>query len=146
MSGAANDNLEKVYTLHEAADAVGFDINAFLSSPTPYTWETLRECSVYVMSCREFSKIGVARDTRKRMATLQVANPYELKLVHAEPLRSLTYAGLAERAAHRVLANRHLRSEWFSVSPELASKVISVTAGAARVLASIHDEMNKEAA
>lgn len=65
---------------------------------------------VYVLGEPEGSaiKIGVARDVRARIATLQIGNPHRLRLRYVLPGgRPL------ERALHRFLGDAHLHGEWF---------------------------------
>lgn len=55
-----------------------------------------------------FIKIGVSDDTRNRIAALQSASPYPLKLLHEIP------GGVAEeRAMHIRFGYLHFRGEWF---------------------------------
>lgn len=132
--------------LWNRAAEIGFDLEAFMRTPIPHHGEGDTASSVYVIQCREFVKIGFAKDPIKRLSTIQIANPYTLEFVHSEELRSITYAGIAERAAHRLLVDHMTQREWFMVNPEAATKVVSVTAAATRELAEAHDLYRSTAA
>lgn len=68
-----------------------------------------------------FCKIGVAADVQKRVAYIQTGSPISVIVaaVFATP-----YALEVERAAHRYLADRKVRGEWFNILPIEAEAVI----------------------
>lgn len=69
-------------------------------------------------------KIGVASDAAQRRLYLQRSSAVELAVHAAFPLpRALAFA--VEQAAHRALAPRRMRGEWFDIEPETARGVIS---------------------
>jgi hypothetical protein len=125
----------------EAAKRVaGFKLKSIMSLPLSNMWETIRDTSVYVVKCDRFVKIGVAHNIGNRLRSLQAANPYKLELVHAsQPLRSLIYAGIAERAAHATLSPSRVHGEWFKTLPSRAVKVVEACCEATRKLAIAHD-------
>lgn len=58
----------------------------------------------------DFYKVGVSKDVQNRIADLQTATPFELRLIgfieQSDALR-------VERDIHRALAGRRVRNEWF---------------------------------
>ena len=59
-------------------------------------------------------KIGVANNIDKRMADLQIANPYELSLVLSFEFDSRKHAEMVEKKIHRFFKSQHIRGEWFT--------------------------------
>lgn len=71
---------------------------------------------VYVIQSEQGGpvKIGKAKNPRERIATLQTASPYPLRLLHVLPGgRPL------ERQLHERLAPFRLRGEWFDLDPKV---------------------------
>ena len=68
-------------------------------------------------------KVGSARDVEKRLKALQIGNPEELVLHHVvqAPTRLLL---AVEAAAHREMAAKRRRGEWFDVSVDDAFRVV----------------------
>lgn len=60
-------------------------------------------------------KIGRAVDPRQRLAQLQTASPYELRLLASWDIED----GISELAVHARFEDAHLRGEWFEPVPEL---------------------------
>ncbi len=58
-------------------------------------------------------KIGLAKNIEKRLADLQVANPYQLQLIMAFPTNSRKHAEMVEKRLHRYFKHKHIRGEWF---------------------------------
>ncbi len=83
---------------------------------------------LYVIACGDFRKIGLARKPRRRLATLQLANPHRITLERSVAVPEIG-ARYAESWAHAKLAHAHERGEWFAVADTLAAQVIT---GAAR--------------
>lgn len=65
-------------------------------------------------------KIGYAGDVKRRLGELQLANPFELRLV-----RAVRGNVLLERQIHAIYAHARLRGEWFTPVPELVAFVAS---------------------
>ena len=78
---------------------------------------------VYFIQCGTTGpvKIGMARDVRKRMATLQTACPFDLRL-----LAAIDGSADLERELHQRFAEHRLRGEWFLPVPELLAHVQEV--------------------
>ncbi len=67
------------------------------------------------------TKIGITKDPRQRLRTLQTANPRPLVL--CKTFRVLRAAEL-EREVHRRLSRFRMKGEWFALSPEQAVTAI----------------------
>lgn len=63
-------------------------------------------------------KIGIAQDPYRRMAELQVASPYELKMLYFFPSTMKT-----EREIHNLLSNDNIRGEWFHPTRKVLSEI-----------------------
>lgn len=73
---------------------------------------------VYFIKCGPFVKIGVARNPRKRLSGLQVAQTEKLELI------ATTTGGEAREAAlHKRFAKYHVRGEWFRFERRLAEYI-----------------------
>lgn len=63
-------------------------------------------------------KIGVAGDPKIRLATLQTACPYDLRI------EAVTTGGITtEREYHCRFAGHRLRNEWFARAPEIQAEI-----------------------
>lgn len=81
---------------------------------------------IYVITCEGFSKVGISRNAKARLAGLQNANPFPLRLRDVREVPD----GLAlaiEASAHLLLINSGAvhRGEWFAVPWEVAAKAIT---------------------
>src|SRR4029077_20848911 len=77
---------------------------------------------IYVIAGRECIKIGISRDVRSRLRSLQSWTPEQLYLVWwAVGPRYLIRE--TETAAHAVLSDYRIAGEWFSVTAERAISV-----------------------
>lgn len=66
---------------------------------------------VYVICCnKDYIKIGIAAEPRKRMAYLQTGCPYQLSMLRVFIPED---AKQAEAALHSALSRYHVRGEWF---------------------------------
>ena len=87
-------------------------------------------------------KIGIAKDTKKRLHALQKQIQKQrpdisLTLLHAEDIKSawsngnefqdLLRAGAVERAAHKDLATKRLPDKWFAVNGLVNTRYLSPT-------------------
>lgn len=59
-------------------------------------------------------KIGVARDVKKRLATMQTGNPFELKVIALIPCSGVQQAFDTERRIHNLFKAKRIRGEWFA--------------------------------
>lgn len=76
---------------------------------------------VYIISCGDAVKIGVARDIKERVRMLQLGNPADINLEHFIPH---THPHIVERAAHTSLWARRIHGEWFRISTQDAFDAI----------------------
>jgi Meiotically up-regulated gene 113 len=70
-------------------------------------------CFVYFIECGDFVKIGISQDVTRRVADLQAANPYPLKVSHAIAFESVAEAMQWEQALHAHFCSSYVRGEWF---------------------------------
>lgn len=66
-------------------------------------------------------KIGLSRDPKWRMKTLQIGNPEKLELVAAMP-----GSRRDEQALHKRFEASHIHSEWFRLTQELEDLIASL--------------------
>lgn len=69
-------------------------------------------------------KIGITSSVKSRLATLQTACPYPLKLVHAFTAPDIDSARSVEKAFHEVQARHRSYGEWFNLSPIVALQLM----------------------
>lgn len=69
---------------------------------------------LYLMTCREFVKIGVARNVRSRLVMIRTGNPYDVKLFGQYKVED---AGKMEADLHKEFARFQVRGEWFKIRP-----------------------------
>jgi hypothetical protein len=70
-------------------------------------------------------KIGKSNDPHGRLASMQTASPYKLKIVHTFKADNAT---AAEESLHHKLHEFRKEGEWFNLSDEQRSAIASVTA------------------
>jgi hypothetical protein len=75
-------------------------------------------------------KIGLANDPVRRLAILQTGNASGIGVNASVPVMR-SDADLVERHAHHLLLDRHIRGEWFDVTPAEALAVIRQAVSAA---------------
>lgn len=64
-------------------------------------------------------KIGHTRNIEKRIAELQIGNPYELFLLCTIEVDGLAKTRKLERYLHRRFSQQHIRGEWFQKNIKL---------------------------
>ena len=75
---------------------------------------SLDNFAVYFIDNGDFVKIGRSTNTAKRLATLQCASPYDLKIILV-----VTGGYDKEQELHERFAHLRHRGEWFKKGPEL---------------------------
>lgn len=70
---------------------------------------------VYLITDGTFCKIGFAKDLQQRFKTLQLATPYDLRIVDA--VKTSDVRGL-EAFLHGLFASKHHRGEWYTLITE----------------------------
>lgn len=80
---------------------------------------------VYIirMGRTQMYKIGKSNDPQGRLASLQTASPYKLKLLHTFAADNAT---AAEESLHAALHNQRMEGEWFKLSDEQQKALIVV--------------------
>ena len=80
--------------------------------------------SVYFIQCRDKNgpiKIGLAMDVEKRLAQLQVGNPYKLKVIASFYVDSKIKAQQIEKSLHKKFMKHSIRGEWFTSNIKLCA-------------------------
>lgn len=87
--------------------------------PDLFMEELMMERAVYVyaIECAGFVKIGIAADTRTRLAALKLNCPLDMALLGRRKFASRQSAIDAERATHAALAGQRHKGEWFAMAP-----------------------------
>ena len=75
------------------------------------------------MGRQKVYKIGKSNDPQGRLASLQSASPYKLKLYHTFRAEN---ASAAEETLHVVFHSNRLEGEWFQLSDEQKKAVMTV--------------------
>ena len=70
-------------------------------------------CFVYAVSSGNAIKVGLSADPEKRIKTMQVGNPYKVRLVGKLPCDTRGQAKKLERKIHEDGRKYHIRGEWF---------------------------------
>lgn len=91
-------------------------IKALIPHPRPVPEQFWQR--VYVVSCREFVKVGIARDPARRWRNLRIGNPLIEPLAYESAL--LPRACLVETKVHHELDQYWVIGEWFRCSVETA--------------------------
>ncbi len=76
---------------------------------------------LYFLKCHDYIKIGISSECEKRMADLQVGNPYKLSLFAIIKLK-----GSLETECHRRLKHLFVRGEWFKHTPEIDELIMEL--------------------
>lgn len=114
-------------TWQQGIERFNFDLDAFMAQKPSTTGGKIRKGVLYVMECGDYRKIGISANVKNRHAGLQMFNPYDVTLKMTRSFNSFLYAIVAEKAAHKMLAEYAHRQEWFKVDLETA-KLAAVTA------------------
>jgi len=77
----------------------------------------MRPVHVYAIQCGDYIKIGVAEDTRTRLAALNLTTPHEMRLVAESRFADRADAMIVEGLMHKLLAPQRLKGEWFALAP-----------------------------
>jgi hypothetical protein len=73
---------------------------------------------VYAIGCGDFIKIGIARDTAKRLSGLGTSSPYDLVLLARRQFPTEEIARFIEGMIHYQLGDQWHRGEWFRREPK----------------------------
>ena len=64
-------------------------------------------------------KIGIAKNVKRRLASLQTSSPSKLKLLGIIKTKSVNNARKIEKSLHEKFAKNRIRGEWFKANVEL---------------------------
>lgn len=90
------------------------------------------DCSVYVIGFdldKGPSKVGIARDPVRRMASLQTAHFQRLFLAGSRWLPSRELARALEVSFHETRSERRLSGEWFDIRPGECMAILMIGLG-----------------
>lgn len=76
---------------------------------------------IYLISCREFVKAGIAKNPKGRLGNLQIGSPFDLKLL--KTFMTIT-PRWDERRLHFLWKDYEVRGEWFKVKQEELERVL----------------------
>ena len=65
-------------------------------------------------------KVGITNNVEKRIETLQIGNPYKLRVLTLIPCESRTHAFEIERRIHKFFRRQNIRGEWFTGNIDMA--------------------------
>lgn len=65
---------------------------------------------LYIIKCKEYYKIGIAKNLKNRLSQLQIGNPFELEMVWSKELKNTLKI---ENVLHSELMKSKVRGEWF---------------------------------
>ena len=68
---------------------------------------------VYILECKSSYKIGRTENLTKRLKSLQIGNPFAMKIAHVIFTEEHVKV---EQALHRIFLAARTRDEWFSLS------------------------------
>lgn len=71
----------------------------------------------------EAIKIGIAKNVKRRLASLQTSSPSELKLLGTIKTKSVNDARKLEQSLHETFSKHHIRGEWFKADVELLDHI-----------------------
>jgi hypothetical protein len=83
-----------------------------------------RPCSVYLIECAGYTKIGVAVDPLQRLPGINTGSPVKATLYRAREFGSVPMAHRIEAWMHRKFAALRTNGEWFDLSPAVAWEVL----------------------
>lgn len=85
----------------------------------------MTQCAVYaIASAIGPVKIGMTKTPQRRLSTLKVGLPFNVRIAHLRWLPDAETAQLVEQGAHTSLKSKRLNGEWFSCSEEEAITAI----------------------
>lgn len=82
-------------------------------------------CYVYfILNCdSEATKIGIAKNVNRRIASLQTSSLSKLKLLGVLKAKSVNHAREVEKSLHQTFDKYHIRGEWFKAEVELLNYI-----------------------
>lgn len=92
----------------------------------------MTDCSVYVIGFdldKGPSKVGIASDPEKRMATLQTAHFQRLVLAGSWTCPDREIARALEASFHATQSKSRLSGEWFDIAPKTSMAILMIGMG-----------------
>ncbi len=68
-------------------------------------------------------KIGISKDVKTRLKSLQTGHPEKLIIHHTEPVNP-KIVKIMEKTIHRELNHKKKKGEWFSMTPQEAKEYV----------------------
>lgn len=81
---------------------------------------TTSPTSVYIMTCGEFTKIGVTANAKARLKGINTGSPQPSVLYRSRQFPSKEQAHRVEARLHRLFSRFRSNGEWFAISKEKA--------------------------
>ena len=78
---------------------------------------------LYLLECKGFYKIGITSNVVKRVETLQMGNPFIIKIIMFRPM---IHAKRVEHELHRRYAGYNVSGEWFRLTDNEVSEIITI--------------------
>lgn len=88
--------------------------------PEKLPWD---EGYIYLVRCGDFHKIGLAKNTNKRLSGLKTSSPFEMKMLKAWRCKR---PDLIERVMHKRFAKYRVRGEWFQLTEDVVQLLLKV--------------------
>jgi len=82
-------------------------------------------CSVYVMQCMNFTKIGIAEDVNKRRSSIQTSHFTEVAVVHKKKYKTRSIARKVESDLHKEYRDFRKKGEWFDLDGVKVREVVN---------------------
>lgn len=86
-----------------------------------------RAMNIYVIGARRYIKIGISRDVKARLSTIQTGCPYPL---HVYQSWATSRAREIERKAHSLLHGYRTKGEWFDLPHRAATLIVGMLVSA----------------
>jgi len=87
-----------------------------------------KNSSVYFLQSYIFTKIGHAKDVKRRVSSIQIGSPFEVNLVHTIDT-PYTLSKELESDIHNAIWNYRYRGEWFVINKTCIQKINKVLKG-----------------
>lgn len=119
----AKSNISKQYDcVTRSLNVRGECLRVTDTSNTIYQKVKIPDASyVYILQCKDFIKVGVSKNPKKRLAQIQTCNPNHVDLAYAHMCPEACSKDI-EKMVHEKLSKHRVNGEWFSCSAETVIK------------------------
>lgn len=93
---------------------------------TPEYSEEIGTKHVYLIRSGDYHKIGIAKNVKARMLSLDTSNPMPIELIESHKCKQ---ARKVERYLHDKYAEQRVKLEWFKLNDEQITEVITYMSG-----------------